>query len=216
MSIYLLSPTQKEGTISLPMIRFDIHDDVQMNLTQVDLLMFTSVQGVRSVEELGIRWKEIPSIAVGAATEKMITSLGGKITYRAKKFYVKELAKEITSKFKEKKILYIRPKVVSFDVKTYLAKEGMEIQEAIVYETSCNTYDVVQKPTKGAVIIFTSPSTIDCFFKNFTWDESYTAVVIGKSTKKHLPTHIEPHMAKKPSIESCIEKAKGILTPNKL
>jgi uroporphyrinogen-III synthase len=67
-----------------------------------------------------------------------------------------------------------------------------------------------EKPSEDAIIIFTSPSTIHCFFKNFVWDESYTAVVIGKATKVHLPENAEYVVAERPLIASCIEKAKEI------
>jgi uroporphyrinogen-III synthase len=193
MSIYLLSPTQKEGTIHLPMIQFDLCD-VKVDLTHIDLLLFTSAQGVKSVDKLTGAWKALPSLSIGTATQYTITDLGGKVVYSAKKFYADQLAKDIILKYRDKKILYIRPKIVSFDIKGYLANKGMVLEEAIVYETSCVTYDLVHKPLEGAVIIFTSPSTITCFFKNFDWDESYTAVVIGESTKKNTYPPISQHI----------------------
>jgi len=68
-----------------------------------------------------------------------------------------------------------------------------------------------EKPLKNAIIIFTSPSTIHCFLKNFEWDESYTAVVIGKATKVHLPVDAEYVVADEPLINACIVKAKEIV-----
>lgn len=43
--IYLLSPTPREGTISLPMIDFKLTAD-RLNLKGSDTLMFTSKQAV--------------------------------------------------------------------------------------------------------------------------------------------------------------------------
>ena len=73
------------------------------------------------------------------------------------------------------------------------------------------TYFSNVKPQKDAIIIFTSPSTVECFFKNFVWDESYKAVVIGKTTQKYLPENIEIHIADKPLITSAIEKAFSLI-----
>ena len=57
-------------------------------------------------------------------------------------------------------------------------------------------------------IIFSSPSSVECFFKNYTWDESYKAVVIGKTTAKYLPSNVEYIISKETSIDVCIKLAK--------
>jgi uroporphyrinogen-III synthase len=213
--IYLLSPTAKEETEHLPMIEFKFLD-VVLKVEGYDLLMFTSKQAVVSAEALNPQWKSIPCLAIGKATSNQIETLGGKVAYHPKTFYGHSLGKDIIEKFKEKKILYIRPKVVSFDSKAFLAEAGLSLDEKIIYETSCISCTKEQKPSKNAIIIFTSPSTIHCFLKNFEWDESYTAVVIGKATKVHLPSNAKYEVADTPLISSCIEKSKQILTANKL
>ena len=104
----------------------------------------------------------------------------------------------------------MRPKEISFDSKAFLKKKGITLEEQIIYETSCITYAQVKKPSEGAVIIFTSPSTIHCFLKHFIWEESYTAVVIGKATKVHLPQNANFVVADEPSIDACVKKAEEI------
>jgi len=208
--IYLLSPDAKEGCLHLPMISFSI---VAQTLTfeGYELLMFTSKQAVISAEKLNPTWKDNPCLAIGSATAKQIEALGGTVKYQPKSFYGETLSQDIVSKFKEKKILYLRPKEVSFDSKGFLEKEGICLDEKIIYETSCIQYTKEDKPEMNAIIIFTSPSTIQCFLKNFEWDESYVAVVIGEVTKKHLPSTARYEVADTPLIDSCIEKAKQIL-----
>ncbi len=208
--IYLLSPLPREGTIHLPMIRFSLIP-ATIDLSTCDTLLFTSKQAVKSAEVLNPEWKKYPSLAIGEATAKEIESLGGKVIYKPKSFYAETLSQEIITQFQDKKILYLRPKEVSFDAKTFLAKAGIDLQEQIIYKTSCIRYEEKEKPDKNAIIIFTSPSTIHCFLKNFEWDESYTAVLIGKATKKHLPTHANYEVSDRPSIDACIVKAKQIL-----
>ena len=215
MSIYLLSPTSKTDTIHLPMIRFSLLD-VQIDFSTCDTLMFSSKQAVKSAEQLNPAWKNIPCLAIGKATANIIESLGGKVIYQPKTFYAETLAEDIVSKFKDKNILYLRPRDVSFDSKTFLKKAGLTLQEQIIYETSCIAYESKDKPLKNAIIIFTSPSSIHCFLENFAWDESYTAVVIGEATKEYLPTSAQYEVADTPLIDSCIVKAKIVASHKSL
>ncbi len=208
--IYLLSPLAKEGTKHLPMIAFSLCN-VDLEVAPYDYLMFTSKQAVVSAESLNPQWKNTPTLAIGKATAKQIEKLGGTVAYHPKSFYGASLGQDIIKKFSDKKILYIRPKEVSFDSKTFLAKAGMTLDEAVIYETHCITYKPSDRPQEGAVIIFTSPSTIHCFLKNFDWDESYTAIVIGEATKEHLPENTRVFVSDVPLISACIEKAEEVL-----
>ncbi len=210
MPIYLLSPVKKEGTIDLAILDF-LLKDTPIDFRGIDVLLFTSKQAVVSIEALNPQWKNIPCLAIGKATAITIESLGGIVLYQSTAFYAKALSEDIIAKFKDKNILYLRPKIVSFDSKAFLSKAGIEIEEQIIYETSCTKYSGNDKPRKNAIIIFTSPSTIQCFLENFDWDESYIAVVIGKATKDHLPVGIKYEVADEPLIDSCISKAKQIL-----
>jgi uroporphyrinogen-III synthase len=197
------------------MIRFTLLD-VSVDFSDCDVLMFTSKQAVLFAQILNPKWKETPCLAIGSATAKQIIDLGGSVVHQPDAFYAKTLAEEIIKLFKDKNILYLRPKIVSFDTKSFLEKEGLRLDEQIIYETSCVTYESKDIPLENAVIIFTSPSSIHCFLENFDWDESYTAVVIGEATKEHLPVHIRYKVADRPELEACVDKAKEILNPNKL
>jgi len=204
--IYLLSPLKKEGTISLPMISFELTAK-EIDFSSCDTLMFTSKQAVVSANAIDESWKEYPCIAIGGATKKKIEALGGTVIYHPKEFYGEALAKDIKKNFSDKKLLYLRPTVVSFDSKAYLAKNGIALEEQILYETSCVQYSKNERPKENAIIIFTSPSTIKCFFKNFEWHESYMAILIGHASKAHLPKVCQYVIADKPLINSCLKKA---------
>ena len=207
--IYLLSPSAVEGVIHLPMITFSLVAK-QIDFTRSDTLMFSSKQAVKSAEAIDPRWKRYPCIAIGSATKKQIESLGGSVIHHPKDFYADALAEDIIAHFSDKKLLYLRPKEVSFDSKNYLRKAGISLQEQIIYETSCVSYKKEQAPESGAIIVFTSPSSIHCFLKHFPWQESYTAIVIGHATEVHLPNEADFAVAKKPLISACIEKAKEV------
>ena len=208
-SIYLLSPIPKKKTLSLPMITFSIIAKT-IDFSSCDTLMFTSKQAVITANKIDENWKKIPCIAIGRATKKQIEDLGGKVIYFPENFYGKTLSMDISKFFRDKKILYLRPKEVSFNSKVFLESEGILLEEQIIYETSCINYSHKDKPLKNAIIIFTSPSTIHCFFKNFDWDDSYMAIVIGEATKTHLPENVKFAVADEPLIASCIEKAQQI------
>jgi len=181
-----------------------------IDFSQSDTLIFTSKQAVVTADNIDVSWKNYPCIAIGPATKKQIEDLGGKVIFYPRSFYGETLSTDISQFFRDRKLLYLRPKEVSFDSKGFLQKEGILLQEQIIYETSCLKYSLEEKPSKDAIIIFTSPSTIHCFLKNFDWDESYTAVVIGKATKVHLPKNASYVVADEPLIASCIKKAKQI------
>jgi uroporphyrinogen-III synthase len=181
-----------------------------IDFSKADTLLFTSKQAVITADSIDENWKKYPCIAIGPATKKQIETLGGKVIYFPKDFYGESLSADIAQFFSDKKLLYLRPKEISFDSKGFLGKVGIDLEEQIIYETSCIAYTEEQRPAKNAIIIFTSPSTIHCFLKNFLWDESYTAVVIGKATKVHLPKNANFVVADEPSIVACMKKAQEI------
>ncbi|MGC9351052.1 MAG: uroporphyrinogen-III synthase, partial [Sulfurovum sp.] len=94
---------------------------------------------VKSAEKIDPSWKKYPTVAIGSATKKQIESLGGSVIYCPSSFYGKTLSQDIVKYFKEKKLLYLRPKKVSFDTKSYLENTGVELKEQVIYETSCIT-----------------------------------------------------------------------------
>jgi uroporphyrinogen-III synthase len=208
--IYLLSPTPREGTLSLPMIDFKLAAS-QIDFRSCDTLMFTSKQAVKAADTIDKRWKNYPCIAIGSATKKQIESLGGEVIYHPAHFYGEALAEDIAAFFSDRKLLYLRPKEVSFDSKAFLSQKGIVLHEQVIYETGCVDYPPSASPKEGAIIIFTSPSTIHCFFRNFDWHPSYTAVIIGDATKAHLPENVSYAVAQEPLIDACIAKAEEIL-----
>lgn len=137
--IYLLSPVKKEGTRSLPMISFTVVAD-SIDFSNCDTLMFTSKQAVVTANSIDKNWKNYPCVAIGGATKSKIEVLGGEVIYYPKEFYGEALAKDIEKNFSKRKLLYLRPKEVSFDSKAYLEKSAIDLEEQIVYETSCQNY----------------------------------------------------------------------------
>ena len=204
--IYLLSDKVYEGAKNLPTIMIAFLEK-KVVLEGVEALVFTSKNAVLAIERLDTRWKTFPCYAIGVGTAKMIESLGGEVVYQAKSSYGDDFAQEIKSALAAKVVLFLRAKEVTSALNTILKEAGVLLRETIVYETRCEACAALNKPEKNAIMIFSSPSTIECFFRCFDWDESYQAVVIGEKTASFMPQGIAFDMAAKPSITSCIEVA---------
>ena len=205
LPIYLLSPTPKSGVWHLPMIKFEtISQDIEFN--KFDGLIITSKQGVVALDEISCgKWKTLPVAAIGESTAKEVEKRGGEVIFIASSAYGDILAYELALNFKGFRWLYPRPKVVVSKIASDLRSYGVEVEEKVIYETSCVKYDHSSKPCSGAILIFTSPSIVKCFFENFSWDSSYKAVAIGKKTAFAFPDYVKPEISPATSIERAIQ-----------
>ncbi len=207
--IYLLSDQAHEGVEHLPLfeIRFDT---TPIDIAPYDALVFTSKNAVKALGSLAPSWTQKESYAIGEGTAVWIERLGGKLVFTCKDSYGDRFAQNIASDLAGKTVLFPRAKEVSSSLFTILREQGVLIDERIVYETLCRSYEPHDAPPKNAHLIFTSPSTVRCFLKNFEWDESYKAVAIGTKTAAAFPPSFRVFIAQKPSIASCIDLAKAI------
>ena len=207
--IFVLSPKVYDGAQNLPVIRFDYYD-IEVDIHPYDALIFSSKNGVYALDQVNACWKSREIYSIGSGTSKAIRELGGEITYEAKSSYGDDFAEEIKKRLAGVKTLFIRPKIVTSRLGEILREAGVDLEEEILYETKCNNCDKLEKPPKGAYIIFSSPSTIECFFRCFSWDESYTAIVIGKKTASFMPKEIPFILSKAQTIPACIALAKSL------
>jgi uroporphyrinogen-III synthase len=213
--IYLLSPTEHEGVENLSMIEFET-TTTKIDFCNIDLLLFTSKQAVITTDLIDKSWHNISSIAIGEGTKTTILELGGKVEFVASKSYGNELAHEIIKRFKNLKILYLRPEIVSSNITKILLDANININEQVVYKTNCKQYNKSQKPPPNSIIIATSPSVLNCFLKNFGWCESYIGVAIGKTTAMAFGSNMDFVISDMPTISSCIIKANEIQKISKI
>ena len=213
MNIYLLSETYHEGVVNLPQIKID-YKDKKLDLTSVEALIFSSKNGVKALDKINKNWKKIPSYAIGTQTAKTIRDLGGKVEFIAKSSYGDDFAHELTQKLQIKKTIFIRGKKVLSDLENILKKSGVDIYSEVVYETTCKEKVALHVKSEKTVFIFTSPSTVECFFKNYEWHKNYIAVCIGKVTAKAFKFDIPLHVSPIQTINACIELAKTLIKQN--
>ena len=205
--IYVLTNEKYEGALNYPVIKINFLSP-SISFEGIDYLIFTSKNGVRAVDKINKEWQKIPSFAIGKATAKEIKKLGGKIEFISKSAYGDEFAKEIIQKYQNKTFLFLRAKKIISPISEIFKNSSNILKEIIVYETSCNEPN--EKLIKPSIVIFSSPSTVECFAKinNF---ENIIPIAIGKKTKNILSNYINNILIPKtPSIKECINLAKNV------
>ncbi len=212
-NIYLLSPTSRPEVRHLPMIRFTLLPQT-IDFSRYDGIILTSKQGVIALDEVsGGAWKALPVAAIGKQTAAEAEQRGGRVVYIATQAYGDVLAGELAKRYPDKRWLYARPKVVVSKIAADLRDAGVSVEEAVIYETSCTDYEQKQRPEAGAVLIFTAPSIVRCFFGNFDWDESWRAVAIGNKTAQAFPEGVQPLIAPSTSIDEAIDFSRSLPHP---
>ncbi|MBV5277611.1 MAG: uroporphyrinogen-III synthase [Campylobacteraceae bacterium] len=207
--IYLFSDKAYEGVENLPLIEIVFYDKL-FSLEHFDAIIFTSKNSVEALERVTDAWQKIDAYAIAEGTAHYIQSKKGKIVYTSATSYGDDFAHHIIPLLRGKKVLFPRAKEVVTHLYEILTKEGILVEEEIVYETTCKAYGKDKAPPKNAKLIFTSPSTVQCFLSNFEWDESYTAIAIGHKTAQALPLHVKRIVSEKQSITHCITLAKQL------
>lgn len=201
--IILLSPTSFEGAVHLPVIRPKFFD-IELDLSSFNAVIFTSKHAVVALDLITSEWKKLKVFSVGSGTSEAIRSNGGEVFYEATDFYGDTLANEIVAKYPNFSYFYPRAKEVVSNLEAILIRSSVEIRSEILYETVCNKIDL-DLIRSDAIIIFTAPSTVKCFFEQTAWKESWRAVAIGKRTQEALDLFTSSHLAPKPTIKSAVE-----------
>ncbi|MEA1915712.1 MAG: uroporphyrinogen-III synthase [Campylobacterota bacterium] len=205
-TIYLLSDKNMEGVNNLPVIGIKTLEQ-ELDLSAYEALIFTSKNAIATLDTLDASWHNIPAYAIAPQTAKVIQKHQGTLAFTGKSGHGNDFAQELIPLLKHKKALYVRGKKVVSKLLEILEQHKIDCDELITYETQCKNYSKKEQPEKNAIIIFSSPSTIECFFKNFTWDESYHAIAIGDTTAQYFPKEVIPHIAQNTSLQACIDLA---------
>ena len=111
---------------------------------------------------------------------------------------------------KEKKWLYLRAQSVASDFVKNCRDEGYTIDEEVLYESKCSQDIQDVRIEENAVLIFTSPSSVECYLKHHQFSKKHKVVVIGKTTLKKIPKDINVSLSKEKSIEDCIQLAESL------
>jgi len=203
-NIYLLTDKKIKYAKNVPMIK-TLEKEANIDFHQYDCLIFTSKNAIKYVDKISHLWKNKPAYAIGPETAKMIKSYGGTLSFVGKEKHGDEFAQEIVESLEGKKVLYIGAEKTASNLVEILGKNGIDCEYKAIYKTVCNkrTFNFPKK----SIIIFSSPSTVECFFKNNTWQDDFTAISIGRTTASYFPKEIEPLISYNTSLEGCVKKA---------
>ncbi|MCK9371783.1 MAG: uroporphyrinogen-III synthase [Sulfuricurvum sp.] len=206
--IYLISQTPYPGVLHIPIlkIRFLTPD---IDFSAYHGLVFTSKQAVKSLEPYSESWKRLPCMCVSEATAIAVRNAGGD-DIRMADGYGKSIPESLSLEGSGGKWLYLRPKVIASEWVETAREQGIEIDEAIMYETVCNKEGVFSPIESNGVLIFTSPSSIDCFMARYEILPDQKIVVIGKTTQKRLPKGVDATLSDSASVASCVKIARTI------
>ena len=205
-NIYLLSNVKSNQNDVNNFSIFDINFiKPDIDFTLYDALIFTSKNAIYSLEYYNIDYKQIPSYAIALKTANILKECGANIVYTGISGHGNEFANEIKEQLLDKKVLYVRAKKIVSSLVNIL-----KCDEIIVYETICKNKININSIKENAIIVFTSPSTIKCFFEQHVWHVTYLAICIGKTTASYLPNEVNYLISNETSIDSCIELARTI------
>ncbi|MCG3693318.1 uroporphyrinogen-III synthase [Aliarcobacter butzleri] len=205
--IYLLNEQKHEGIENLEVFQIEyIKSDV--DLKKYDALVFTSKNGVKAINSFNQDWKNIPSYAIAQKTANTIMKLGGVVEFIGNSGHGNDFAYELKNVLKDKKVLYVKALKTVSNLPNILKENGMFLDEIIAYKTSCKKSNIILE--ENSIFIFTSPSSVECFFKQYSWKNSYKAIVIGKTTAEFLPSNINYEISSQTSVEECIKLAKQL------
>jgi uroporphyrinogen-III synthase len=204
--IYLFATSKSEHATNIKSldVRF-LKPDI--NFSRYDYLIITSKQTVKALDQYDKEdFIDIPALCVSLKTANSYKEFGGKVLAIGDG-YGDNLAKNIKEFSKETKWLYLRAELVASDFVQRSRDEGYSIEEEILYVSECSQEILDVRVDDDSTLIFTSPSSIECFLKNNTIHPNAKVIVIGTTTANCLPDGIEYIVSQNTSIESCIELA---------
>ena len=207
--IYLFSISSHPDAISINSLEIKfLKPDI--NFSDYDYMIITSKQAVNALTQYETsKFLDKKALCISEQSALSYKKINGKIlTVGAG--YGDDLINILQKYPKNTKWLYLRAKKIASNFTTICNKNGYNIAEKIVYESDCSSDILKSSATKGAILIFTSPSSVKCYMKNNTISQFDTIIVIGHSTAKVLPKNVNYHVANETNIQNCIDLAHSL------
>ena len=204
--IYLFATSKHPDAISSKSLQVRFLKP-KIDFSKYDYLIITSKQTVKGLDKYNKKeFINIPALCVSPKTATAYENFGGNILDIGDG-YGDNLVKNIFSFSKSTKWLYLRAEVIASDFVQKCQADGYKIDEEILYVSECAKEGQDVDVDRASILIFTSPSSIECFLKTHEITKEDIVVVIGKTTAKALAKDITYYVSQKTSIESCIELA---------
>ncbi|SMP88531.1 uroporphyrinogen-III synthase [Epsilonproteobacteria bacterium SCGC AD-311-C15] len=207
--IYLFSISSHPAAISINSLDIAfLKPDI--NFSKYDYFIITSKQASEALKQYEkSEYLEKKALCVSKQSAISYEELGG-VILDIGGGYGDNLVEKIKEYPKEIKWLYLRAETVASDFVFTCKENGYTIDEAIVYKSECSQDILHAGIEENSVLIFTSPSSVECFLKNHTISTLAKVIVIGKTTAKALPKEIKYIVSDDTTIQSCINIAKNL------
>lgn len=196
--IYLLNNQKYLEVENLEVFQIE-YIQSEIDLSKYDALIFTSKNAVYSLNSFNQNWKNIDSYSIAPKTAQIIKKLDGKVVFTGITSHGNEFAQELIALLKDKKVLYVKALKTVSNLVEILRDNEILVDELVTYKTSCKKSNILLED--NSVFIFTSPSSVECFFNQYSWNDSYKAIIIGKTTAKYLPKNINYIISSQTSID---------------
>ncbi len=206
--IYLISKTPYNGVIHIPILTISFFKP-DIDFTRYQGIILTSKQSLVALKQYDFHWERLRCICVSEGTAEAARQAGAHNLYVGNG-YGQSIPEVMKRESLEGRWLYLRPKVIASEWVDVSLSNGIMIDEAVVYETTCNKEASGLHIEDNGVLIFTSPSSIECFSKWYKILPTHSVVAIGKTTAKLFETAKEVHISPETSIPSAIKLAREI------
>jgi len=201
---YLFSTSSHPDAISVNSLDI-LFFQPKIHFSNYDYLIISSKQISYALQQYKYEsYKDKKALCVSKKTAFSFQKIDGEVLDIGNG-YGDDLLKKISSHPKETKWLYLKGKIVASDFVSRAKSMGYNIDEVIMYESKCSQKIKDVSVEKNSTLIFTSPSSIECFLKNKKICNTHKVIVIGKTTAKALPKDISYIISKDNSIESCLK-----------
>lgn len=198
---YLFSTSPHPDAISINSLDITFFQK-DINFSNYDYFILTSKQAIKALAQQSKKVLQ-PGLCISKATADSYEAIGGQVL-EVGSGYGDGLVEKIQKYPKTTKWLYVRAKIIASDFVSKCKEDGLTIDELILYESKCSQDIEKVKVEDDATLIFTSPSSIECFLKNNRISQEAQVIVIGKTTAKSLPENIAYKIAENNTIQSCI------------
>lgn len=203
-STYLFSTSPHPDAINVNSLDIELLKP-EIDFFKYDYLIITSKQISKALKQYKDEsYINKKALCVSEPTALSFQKISGKILEWSNG-YGNSLVDLIKKYPKNTKWLYLRGATVASNFVGLAIKDGYDVEQVILYESRCSQMIKNISVESNATLIFTSPSSVECFLKNKEIYPTNRVIVIGKTTAKALPEGIKYIISDETSIESCFK-----------
>jgi uroporphyrinogen-III synthase len=191
-NLYILSHKKYQDAINLPVTTMT-YPKPTIDFKKYDILIVASKYALISIKSnyKYNNYKTIPIYAISLKTAKVVKHIKASLHFVGTSKNGDDFAIEILEMIRNKKVLYLRGDKNVSNLTKILKQNGINCDEKIVYKSICIKYDKQKTLPKNSTIIFSSPSTVECFLKNYFWDKSFKIKTFGQVTRNCINNYLK-------------------------